>query len=160
MVESTIEVKGSEKTFTVLNTYKPDFKSDTTKDLKVDSTTLITPTNITYTSSRPLEERTIGFEDNRTIIRENIVAVESVIYDKNRPTADKGRVEYCRCGDSKYIPVPSDSNVGCDRWCCVNTYNDSTYYPCSEKTINEWSNGLNLTKTVVPVAKNGIIRGL
>jgi len=160
MVESTVQVKGTLNTFTILNTYKPDFKSDTVKDIKVDVESLITPSNITYTSSRPLEERTIGFDDNRTIIRDKIVAVESAIYDKNTPTADKGRTQYCKCGQSSYVSVPTDSTIGCDQWCCTNSYNDSTYYPCREKTIKEWSEGLNLSRAVYSKPTNGIIRGL
>mgnify|MGYP003120800448 CR=1 FL=1 len=160
MVESTVQIKGTLNTFTMLNTYKPDFKSDTVKDIKVDVESLITPTNITYTSSRPLEERTIGFDDNRTIIREKIVAVESVIYDKNTPTADKERTQYCKCGSSSYVSVPTNSTIGCDQWCCTNSYNDSTYYPCREKTIKEWSEGLNLSRAVYSKPTNGIIRGL
>ena len=160
LIESNLNVKGTQNEFTILNTIKPDFKSDTIKDVKVKSQTLINPNNITYTSSRPLEERTIGFDDNRTIIREKIVAVESVIYDKNTPVVDKERAQYCKCGDSSFIPVPYNSTVGCDQWCCVNSYENSTYYPCREKTINEWANGLNLKSTIVPDAQNGIIRGL
>jgi hypothetical protein len=160
MVESTIEVKGTEKTFKILNTYKPDFKSDTTKEIKVNSSSLLEPSKITYTSTRPLEERTIDFDYGRTIISERIVAVDSVLYDKNTPVPDKNRTEYCKCGDGSYIAVPTNSTVGCDRWCCVNSYRNSTYYPCREKTINEWADGLNLTRVILPNANNGIIRGL
>lgn len=160
LIESNVKVKGTLNEFKILNTVKPDFKSDTTKEEIVDVETLINPNNITYTSSRPLEERTIGFDDNRTIIREKIVAVESVIYDKNTPTADKERTQYCKCGDSSFIPVPYNSTVGCDQWCCVNSYEKSTYYPCREKTINQWANGLNLKTVIVPNPTNGIIRGL
>ena len=160
LVESNIIVKGTLNEFKILNTIKPDFKSDTTKEEVVRVETLINPNNITYTSSRPLEERTIGFDDNRTIIREKIVAVESVIYNKNTPTVDKERAQYCKCSDSSFIPVPFNSTVGCDQWCCVNSYKNSTYYPCREKTINQWANGLNLKTVIVPNPANGIIRGL
>lgn len=160
MVESRVKVKGTTNTFTILNTYKPEIKSDTIKDIKVNSSGLVAPESITYTSSRPLEERTIGFENSNTIIRERVVAIESVIYDKNTPTADNERTQYCKCGDSSYIAVPSDSTVGCNRWCCVNSYQNSTYYPCGEKTINEWAEGLNLTRVVMPAPTNGIIRRL
>ena len=63
-------------------------------------------------------------------------------------------------GDSSFISIPYNSTVGCDQWCCVNSYEKSTYYPCREKTINQWVNGLNLKTVIVPNPTNGIIRGL
>jgi hypothetical protein len=160
LIESTVKVKGTENTFKILNTIKPDFKSDTTKDEIVNESGLLIPENITYTSSRPLEERTIGFENNQTIINGKIAVVDSVVYNKNRPTVDKGRTQYCKCGPGAYLAVPTNTTVGCDQWCCVNSYNNSAYYPCREKTINEWANGLNLTREIIPNPSNGIIRGL
>jgi len=160
LIESTLQVKGTGKTFKLLNTFKPNFKTDTIKDIKVSPNGLILPTNITYTSSRPLEERTIGFDNNRTIIKDKIVAVESVIYDKNTPAIDNERTQYCKCGGGSYISVPYNSTVGCDQWCCVNSYENSTYYPCREKTIKEWANGLNLKRAILPNPTNGIIRGI
>ena len=160
MVESTLQVKGTTNQFTILNTYKPDFKSDTVKDIKVDVESLINPTNITYTSSRPLEERTIGFDNNTTIIRDRIVVIESALYDKNTPVVDKERVQYCKCGPASYVSVPSESTIGCEQWCCVNSYKETAYYPCREKTIKQWADGMNLTRKVSPTINNGIIRGL
>ena len=122
--------------------------------------------HISVTSSSRLEERTIDFQNNQLIIGQKIVNMESATYSTTTPTPVKGgsRVEYCKCGPNKYLPIDGDSVANCHQWCCAFRHND--YYPCSEKTGKAWTKELgniNISpKATLVTDKNklkGVVRG-
>ena len=105
--------------------------------------------SISYISSRPLEDRTIDFRENHTIIRDKVVIIESGVYDKDTPTPTPSRKEYCQCGKDRYVEVPKGDNSPCSKWCCANDYKGTEYYGCKGKTRNQWLEGLDRNTTII-----------
>ena len=158
IVQSTLKVKGTGKSFDILNTFQPDVKTETIKESKTESRTLFDRAGISYTSSRPLENRTIDFREKHTIIRKKVVMVESGVYDKDTPTPTLTRSEYCQCGVNQYIEIPKTSNSPCSKWCCANAYKATEYYGCKDKSPQQWAMGLE-KETLVTSRPLQIIEG-
>ena len=142
VVQSTVGVKGTDKSFDIINTLEPNVTTESIKEPNNESKTLLDRGTISYISSRPLEDRTIDFRENHTIIRDKVIIVESGVYDKDTPTPTPSRGEYCKCGKNTYLEVPKTSNYPCSKWCCATDYNGTEYYGCKGKTPAQWIDGL------------------
>jgi len=149
IVQSTVNIKGTGKSFDIINSLQPNVKTESIKEFKNDSKTLMDRGSISYISSRPLEDRTIDFRENHTIIRDKVIIIESGVYDKDTPTPTPSRKEYCQCGKDSYIEVPKNSNFPCSKWCCANDYTGTEYYACKGKTRNQWLEGLDRNTTII-----------
>ena len=158
IVQSTLKVKGTANSFDIINTFQPDVKTETIKEPKNESKSLFQNATISYTSSRPLENRTIDFREKHTIIRKKVVIIESGVYDKDTPTPTPSRSEYCQCGRNQYIEIPKTSSSPCSKWCCANAYKDTEYYGCKDKSQREWAMGLE-KETLVTSRPLQIIEG-
>jgi len=142
VVQSTVGVKGTDKSFDIINSLEPNITTESIKEPSNESETLLDRGTISYISSRPLEDRTIDFRENHTIIRDKVIIVESGVYDKDTPTPTPSRGEYCKCGKNTYLEVPKTSNYPCSKWCCATDYNGTEYYGCKGKTPAQWIDGL------------------
>ncbi len=143
IVQSTVNVKGTGNSFDIINTLQPNVTMESIKEPKNESQDLMSRGTISYISSRPLEDRTIDFRENHTIIRDKVVIIESGVYDKDTPTPTPSRREFCKCSRNEYLEVPKDSNSPCSKWCCANNYKGTEYYGCKGKTPNQWKEGLS-----------------
>ena len=146
IVQSTVNIKGTEKSFDIINSLQPNVKTESIKEFKNDSKTLMDKGTISFLS---LEDRTIDFRENHTIIRDKVIIIESGVYDKDTPTPTPSRKEYCQCGKDSYIEVPKNSNFPCSKWCCANDYTGTEYYACKGKTRNQWLEGLDRNTTII-----------
>ena len=98
--------------------------------------------NISYLTSRPLQDRTIDFQESRDIFKYNTIKIESSYYDMDTASITPYRNQYCECSLGVFLPINSKNLVGCQEWCCASSRKTTSYYPCEEKTQTEWQNSI------------------